>query len=114
MLGEELFGQDLSPARRLAVNDFQQGPVYSGPVADKAAALVHAGLCDRGRCQCRGTLNWTIERAGIGHGLLVWFDTELTDEVGFSNAPGSRKPFTAHYFSLARTRALGGRPIRLH
>ena len=39
----------------------------------------------------RGKLQWTVERAGTGHGVVVWFDTELTDGVGFSNVPGAPK-----------------------
>jgi protein arginine N-methyltransferase 1 len=35
-----------------------------------------------------GELVWTAERAGTAHGLLVWFDAELADGIGFSNAPG--------------------------
>jgi ribosomal protein L11 methyltransferase PrmA/PRMT5 arginine-N-methyltransferase len=30
----------------------------------------------------------TPQRDGLGHGVCVWFDTELTDGVGLSNAPG--------------------------
>jgi protein arginine N-methyltransferase 1 len=35
-----------------------------------------------------GEMEWTVERAGEAHGVLVWFDAELADGVGFSNAPG--------------------------
>ena len=30
---------------------------------------------------------WDARRAGTGHGLCVWFDSELIDGIGFSNAP---------------------------
>ena len=33
------------------------------------------------------TLEWTIERAGDLHGLYVWFDGDLGDGFGYSNAP---------------------------
>ena len=33
-------------------------------------------------------LTWTVEDAGTGHGLGVWFDTELLDGIGFSSGPG--------------------------
>ena len=33
------------------------------------------------------TLEWTIERAGELHGLYVWFDGDLGDGFGYSNAP---------------------------
>lgn len=35
-----------------------------------------------------GTLDWTVQRAGTVHGLVVWFSTELVPGVGFTNAPG--------------------------
>ena len=31
---------------------------------------------------------WAARRAGTGHGLCVWFDSELIDGIEFSNAPG--------------------------
>jgi type I protein arginine methyltransferase len=35
-----------------------------------------------------GELAWNAERTGTVHGLLIWFDAELADGIGFSNAPG--------------------------
>jgi protein arginine N-methyltransferase 1 len=35
-----------------------------------------------------GALDFEVRHAGLGHGLLAWFDTTLTGGVGFSNAPG--------------------------
>jgi protein arginine N-methyltransferase 1 len=34
----------------------------------------------------------TAVRDGTAHGLLVWFDAELIDDIGFSNAPHLAKP----------------------
>jgi len=36
----------------------------------------------------RGDIEWTVDRVGTGHGLLVWFDAVLADGARFSNAPG--------------------------
>ncbi len=33
-------------------------------------------------------IDFTVKRAGMGHGVGVWFDAELIEGVGFSNAPG--------------------------
>jgi protein arginine N-methyltransferase 1 len=30
-----------------------------------------------------------VDRPGTAHGLLVWFDAELAEGIGFSNAPGA-------------------------
>jgi type I protein arginine methyltransferase len=38
-----------------------------------------------------GGLTWAVERAGTAHGLIVWFDAELADGIGFSNSPGQPK-----------------------
>lgn len=35
-----------------------------------------------------GALTWTMDRVGTAHGLAVWFDTLLSEDIGFSNAPG--------------------------
>ena len=37
----------------------------------------------------RANLDWRIERAGTGHGILVWFDADLAEGTGFSNAPSA-------------------------
>src|SRR5262249_36133232 len=34
-----------------------------------------------------GEVDWTMPKAGTGHGLIVWFDCTLADGVQFSNAP---------------------------
>jgi len=34
-------------------------------------------------------ISWRVERAGIAHGIAVWFDAELADGIGFSNRPGA-------------------------
>jgi len=85
------FGQDLSPARRLIVNNVR-------PVRVAADRLLTAGrlwtTLDYNRVEnpdVRGNLEWRVERAGTGHGLVVWFDADLADGIGFSNAPSGRE-----------------------
>ena len=36
----------------------------------------------------KSTLNWTVDRSGTVHGIGVWFDANLFEGIGFSNAPG--------------------------
>jgi type I protein arginine methyltransferase len=35
-----------------------------------------------------GDVSWTVDKDGIAHGFVVWFDSDLTEGVSFSNAPG--------------------------
>lgn len=39
----------------------------------------------------KGQVAWTLEANAVAHGLLVWFDATLLDDIGFSNAPGEPK-----------------------
>jgi protein arginine N-methyltransferase 1 len=78
----------LEPARRLVVNDGQKArfaPQQLLTAPQLWASLEYATI-EQGDVQ--GTLNFSIQRAGTGHGIVVWFDTCLADGIGFSNAPG--------------------------
>ena len=35
-----------------------------------------------------GVADVTVQKAGTAHGIAIWFDTDLIDGIGFSNAPG--------------------------
>ena len=36
-----------------------------------------------------GGASWRISQPGTAHGIRVWFDAELLDDIGFSNRPGA-------------------------
>ena len=38
-----------------------------------------------------GEVSWQAARSGRAHGVAVWFDSELTDNIRFSNHPGGPK-----------------------
>jgi protein arginine N-methyltransferase 1 len=86
---KNVFGLDLSPARRLAVNDIGKARLTPEQLLTKPHQWCTLDYTTIEDANVQGTLSWTIERAGTGHGVLVWFETELIDGVGFSNAPGS-------------------------
>lgn len=47
-----------------------------------------------------GSVNLTIQSAGTAHGIVVWFDAELAEGIGFSNNPESEPlVYGAAYFS---------------
>lgn len=82
------YGLDLRAGQPLVVNTWRK-------VNAKAEQLLVArqrwAILDYGSIELpdlSGELEWTAERAGTAHALLVWFDAELADGIGFSNAPG--------------------------
>jgi protein arginine N-methyltransferase 1 len=80
-------GQDLSPARRLIVNNSRKAHVSPEQLLTAHqlwTTLDYASIENPDAC---GNLDWRVERAGTGRGILVWFDADLAEGIGFSNAP---------------------------
>lgn len=82
------FGQDLTPARRLAVNDIQKARLTSEQLLTRPQLWWTLDYATVENPDVRGALNWTVERPGTGHGVLAWFEADLAEGIGFSNAPG--------------------------
>lgn len=90
--------QDLAAARTLAINDGLKVHVSPRQLLTghgRWATLDYAVIENH---DVRGDLQWTIERAGTGHGIVVWFDADLAEGVGFSNAPGTPETVYGSYF----------------
>ena len=83
------FGQDLGPARQLAPNNAQKVRVSPAQLLTGHELWATLDYASIEHPDVRGNLEWTVERAGTGHGVVVWFDAELVEGVGFSNAPGA-------------------------
>jgi type I protein arginine methyltransferase len=82
-------GQDLTSARGMVVNDIHR----LRPAAEQLltspnlwATLDYTRIEDP---DVQGELAWRVKRDGTGHGIVVWFDVDLADGVGFSTGPGS-------------------------
>jgi PRMT5 arginine-N-methyltransferase len=99
--------EDLSPARRLAVNRTRRAQASADQLLTKPqlwATLDYATIED---ANFQGDLRWSVVRGGTGHGLLAWFDADLAEGVGFSNAPGAPKAvYGALFFCWAQPVAL--------
>lgn len=95
---KNLFGQDLASARMLAVNDGQRVRVSPEQLLTGHKLWTVLDYATIENHDVRGNLEWTVERAGTGHGMVVWFDADLAEEVGFSNAPGTTETVYGSYF----------------
>jgi type I protein arginine methyltransferase len=86
--GENDYGLNMAAASRILAN------TWIKKIAQREQVLVEPQLCetlDYYRAEAPDydwSLKWTASRKGITHGLSVWFDTNLFEDVGFSNAPG--------------------------
>ena len=92
------FDQDLGPARMLAVNDGQRVRVTPDQLLTGQKLWTTLDYATVESHDVRGSLEWTVERAGTGHGIVVWFDTDLAEGIGFSNAPGILETVYGSFF----------------
>lgn len=100
-------GLDLTAGRRYLVNQWQK--VHLTPEALLTEPAVWATLDYRSLTSpdVAGELRLSVRQPGIGHGVVVWFDAELTKDVGFSNAPGQpRLIYGSGFFPWPETLAL--------
>jgi protein arginine N-methyltransferase 1 len=81
------FDLDLEVARQLVANSWCKCRVQPEELLLEPRTWAVLDYSTVESPDVRGELTWTAWRGGLGHGLLVWFDTVLLDDVGFSNAP---------------------------
>ena len=90
--------QDLGPARMLAVNDGQRVRVSPEQFLTGHRLWTTLDYSTVENHDVQGNLEWTVERAGTGHGIVAWFDTDLAEGAGFSNAPGTPETVYGSFF----------------
>jgi type I protein arginine methyltransferase len=82
------FDVELSAGHRYAANTFAKvnlGPDDLLSQPETLAVLDYNSITDP---NVLASFDLKVEKAGAAHGLLLWFDAELLDGIGFSNAPG--------------------------
>ena len=87
---EPLLDLDWLPALRRAYNSWNNKARNIG--ADQLVTIpqcwVELDYRTLESVDASGTLEWQVDHSATGHGLCLWFDSELIDGIGFSNAPG--------------------------
>jgi protein arginine N-methyltransferase 1 len=86
---QDLQGQDLSPARRMIVNDLHRIRATPGQLLTSHNHWATLDYTQIENPDVQGEVIWKADRDGTGHGLMIWFDADLADGVCFSNGPGS-------------------------
>ena len=85
---KNVLGQNLSPARLLAVNDMRKARFTPQQLLTPPLLWATLDYATVEEPDARGALNFSVQRPGTGHGIVAWFETCLADGIGFSNAPG--------------------------
>lgn len=82
---------DMRAALPLVVNSWRKVNAKAEHLLVPPQQWATLDYCDITAPDVAGELSWTIGREGTAHGLLLWFDAELAEGIGFSNAPGEPK-----------------------
>ena len=83
-------GLDLSSGRSFVANDWWRARSEPARADDLLATPATWGAIDYRSVTSSnldGEMQWTVERPGTLHGYYVWFDGELAEGIGYSNAP---------------------------
>jgi type I protein arginine methyltransferase len=91
---ENRYGLDLQAALNLTTNTWGAGRVEPQQLLVKPKCWASLNYSPQSNPKLinpdhSGELTWPVLRPGIGHGLLIWFDTTLIPGVGFTNRPGA-------------------------
>jgi protein arginine N-methyltransferase 1 len=85
------YGLDLTPGERFATNHVEKGhfklPALSS-ASQQLAVLDYRSITEP---NIDSTVELIADRSGRVDGLLVWFDAEIAEGLGYSNAPGQPK-----------------------
>lgn len=84
-------GVSLNFGRRLAVNLWSKVRVKPENLLTESVNWRRLDYYDITETDFCENISLTAMREGIAHGLAVWFDAELCDGIGFSNAPGAEQ-----------------------
>jgi protein arginine N-methyltransferase 1 len=85
----ESYGLKLGSALRFLENIWRRHNAAPEDVLSEPTAWARLDYMTIGDLRVRGSGTSTITRDGTAHGLLAWFDTQLTEGVGFSTRPGT-------------------------
>jgi protein arginine N-methyltransferase 1 len=81
-------GLDLSAGRRMVLNNWIKQRVTPAQLLTRPAQWAAIDYATVTTAALAGQLETEVQSSGTAHGLSLWFDTSLFEDIGFSNAPG--------------------------
>jgi protein arginine N-methyltransferase 1 len=82
------YGLDMTAARERAPNSVSRAQFTTDQMLTPAMLLATLDYTSLEQVNLSIEAAWTVTRAGVGHGMAVWFDALLAPGVAFSSVPG--------------------------
>ena len=83
------FDLDLSAGTRLITNTWRKTRLKPEQLLTDPICWTTVDYYEVDSPDIRAEICWRTARKGTAHGVAVWFDSELVDDIGFSNHPGA-------------------------
>ena len=83
------FELDLSAATRFIANTWRKSDIKPEQFLAQPVCWNTIDYCEIDNPDVRAEISWRVARNGTAHGFAVWFDSELKDDIGFSNHPAA-------------------------
>lgn len=81
------YGIKLTPAWKPLINNWEKARPRGDQLLTSPRCWFELDYATFTGSSAAATIAWQVERPGTAHGLAVWFDCILKDDVGFSNSP---------------------------
>jgi protein arginine N-methyltransferase 1 len=81
------FELDLSPGTRFITNNWRKTHIKPDQFLAEPVVWNTIDYYEVVDHDARADISWRVARSGTAHGFAVWFDSELTDDIRFSNHP---------------------------
>ena len=89
---------ELSIPRQLELNTAHGGRIKFEQLMSDPQELCTLDYLDDPHVNASGKLSFWAKRGGIAHGICLWFETELYEDIGFSSGPGSPVSIYGQWF----------------
>jgi protein arginine N-methyltransferase 1 len=86
--GWSFAGLDLSIGRRMVANSWVKSQLTTDQLLSTPVQWAEVDYRNVREAALSGQAETEVRRGGTAHALSLWFDAELMDGIGFSNAPG--------------------------
>jgi type I protein arginine methyltransferase len=88
----------LTPALKLVTNSWSKTHIKPAELLGVPVCWYTLEYSEVNETNVHATFSLPIERSGMIHGFAVWFDSEVSDGIWFSNAPGNEESIYGNAF----------------
>jgi protein arginine N-methyltransferase 1 len=91
-------GLNFSPSMALLLNGSYSSHFRSDQLLTEPQSWTVLDYCAGATACASAELNFPVLRAGVAHGVCLWFETELLEGIGYSSGPNSRNTVYGQVF----------------